>query len=225
MSGSFDVNLKVDGIIEATQKLTLAGGASQKVSFIATKTIVKSYSVAVAALTGQFTVKAPQTTAPPPTTTEAPKSFTLTSSAFNNDSAIPPKYSCDGQDVSPALSWANAPAGTKAFALICDDPDAPGGIWVHWVIFNIPSTVTTLQEGVQKQAQLADGSLQGRNDFGDTGYGGPCPPPGSLHHYEFKLYALDQVLPLQAGATKAQLVNAMSGHILAEVKLVGTFRH
>ena len=223
LSGSFDVNLKIDGVAEFTQKVTLAGGASQKVSFRSTKTTAKSYTVVVDILTGVFTVKT--VSPPPPTTPEAPKPFTLTSTAFEQNAVIPYKYTCDGPDVSPQLNWANPPQGTKAFALICDDPDAPGAIWVHWVIFNIPATATSLQEGIPKQAELADGTLQGRNDFGGIGYGGPCPPSGSTHRYMFTLYALDGPVNLQAGTSKNLLVSAMTGHTLGQVQLVGTFMH
>ncbi len=149
----------------------------------------------------------------------------LTTTAFPAGGGIPAKYTCDGADVSPALSWGGTPAGTASFALIADDPDAPAGTWVHWVVFNLPGTLAALPEGVAKTDQLRDlgGALQGRNDFRRVGYGGPCPPPGKPHRYFFKLYALDVALPLKAGATKQDVERAMRGHILAQSSLVGTY--
>jgi hypothetical protein len=150
----------------------------------------------------------------------------LTSPAFAAGAAIPPKYTCDGADVSPPLAWSGAPAGTRAFALIADDPDAPAGTWVHWVLFNLSGTTDSLPENVATSEALAEleGALQGRNDFRRTGYGGPCPPPGKPHRYVFKLYALDGPLALQAGATKADVERALQGHILARGQLLGTYR-
>jgi Raf kinase inhibitor-like YbhB/YbcL family protein len=137
---------------------------------------------------------------------------------------IAARYTCSGEDVSPPLTWQNVPQGTTSFALICDDPDAPGRIWVHWVIYNIPPAATGLGEGIPADEQLDDGSRQGRNDFRRTGYGGPCPPPGDPHRYFFKLYALDTLLDLEPGVTtKAELEAAMAGHVLAETQLMGTF--
>jgi Raf kinase inhibitor-like YbhB/YbcL family protein len=107
--------------------------------------------------------------------------FQIATTAFSAGETIPKKFTCDGPDVSPQLSWKEAPAGTQSFALIMDDPDAPVGTWVHWVLYNVPANITELQEGVEKQEQLASGALQGRNDFHKTGYGGPCPPPGKPH--------------------------------------------
>ena len=148
----------------------------------------------------------------------------LTSSAFRQGEKIPSKFTGDGADVSPALAWPVAPFGTRSFALICDDPDAPRGTWVHWVLFNVPSDQQALEEGVPTTAKLANGALQGTNDFGKIGYGGPAPPPGKPHRYFFKLYALDAVLPLPEGTTKSQLVNAMKGHVVDEGELMGTFQ-
>ena len=149
----------------------------------------------------------------------------LTSGAFAAGGAIPAKYTCDGSDVSPALVWSAAPAGTVAFALIADDPDAPAGTWVHWVLFNLPGNLTALPEDVAKTDQLAalGGALQGRNDFRRIGYGGPCPPAGRPHRYFFKLYALDAALPLKAGATKQDVERAMRGHVLGEASLMGSY--
>jgi hypothetical protein len=155
---------------------------------------------------------------------EAKMMLDLSSPAFQEGSKIPTKYSCQGQDVSPALRWGEPPQGTRSFALIMDDPDAPGGVFTHWVIFNVPSDTRDLPEAVPAQAQLSDGSLQGKNDFGGTGYGGPCPPPGSAHRYQFTLYALDRMLDLKAGVTKKQVLDAMKGHILAQGQLTGTYQ-
>lgn len=142
--------------------------------------------------------------------------FQLSSTAFKQGEYIPRKHSGEGSDVSPALKWANPPAGGKSFALICDDPDAPVGTWVHWVIYNIPATATELPEAVPTQKQLPDGTRQGVNDFRKMGYGGPMPPRGSDHRYFFKLYALDTVLTLEPGARKADLLKAMEKHVLGQ---------
>ena len=146
-------------------------------------------------------------------------SLEVKSSAFSNGGAIPRKYTGEGEDVSPPLSWSNVPEGTKEFALICDDPDAPRPTpWVHWVLYKISASVRELAEG------SSGGAREGRNDFGNTGYGGPMPPPGhGVHHYHFKVYALDTELDLPPGATKEQLLGAMKGHVLAEGELVGTY--
>jgi Raf kinase inhibitor-like YbhB/YbcL family protein len=149
--------------------------------------------------------------------------FTLTTSAFANGSTIPKQFTCSGADISPALTWSGAPDGTKSFALIVDDPDAPVGTWTHWVAWNLPASVHSLPENTVKAEQLHDGTLQGRNDFRKIGYGGPCPPPGKPHRYFFKLYALDAKLTLKAGATKAELEQAMNGHILAQAEVMGKF--
>jgi Raf kinase inhibitor-like YbhB/YbcL family protein len=148
----------------------------------------------------------------------------LSCSAFSDGSAIPKPFTCDGKDVSPALAWRGAPAGMKSFALICDDPDAPRGTWVHWVLFNIPADASDLAEGVPAAKTLPCGARQGTNDFRKIGYGGPCPPPGKPHRYFFKLYALDAVLELKEGASKQQLLEAMKGRILAETQLMGIYK-
>ena len=147
----------------------------------------------------------------------------LTSSAFAEGAPIPAKYTCDGQDVSPPLKWSGAPQNAASFALIADDPDAPVGTWVHWVLYNLPATVAELPEGVPTTDTLSNGARQGRNDFRRIGYGGPCPPRGSPHRYFFKIYALDAMLALKPGATKNDLLNAMPGHILAEGQLMGRY--
>ena len=150
-------------------------------------------------------------------------SLQLSTTAFSNGGTIPKQYTCDGPDLSPPLSWNGAPSGTQSFALIADDPDAPVGTWVHWVLYNAPAGSNGLAEGVKKQDQLADGTLQGRNDFRKVGYGGPCPPPGKPHRYFFKLYALDTKLNLKAGSTKADVESAMKGHTLAQAEWMGKY--
>lgn len=144
-------------------------------------------------------------------------SLALKSDAFLNGQSIPAKYSCIGKNISPALTWSNPPAGTQSFALIVDDPDAPAGTWVHWVLFNIPSTTTSLEESADMSAVTV-----GKNSSGNMRYDGPCPPSGT-HRYYFKLYALDSILDLSPGASKEQLLTAMKGHILAQGELMGTF--
>jgi Raf kinase inhibitor-like YbhB/YbcL family protein len=156
---------------------------------------------------------------------QATDSLQLTSSSFEADAAIPAKYTCDGEDVSPALAWNDPPAATKGFALVMDDPDAPNKTVVHWVIYDIPAATRKLPEGVAKDPKLPDGSLQGKNSHGKTGYSGPCPPHGAVHHYFFKLYALDKSTGLKPGATKAQLEAAIKGRILAKAQLIGRFEH
>lgn len=148
----------------------------------------------------------------------------LSSTAFENGRAISSKYTCDGSDISPPLAWSEAPAGTASFTLIMDDPDALGGVFTHWIIFNLPPDTQELAEGITKAGELANGARQGKNDFGKTGYNGPCPPPGKAHHYHLTLYALDTKLELAAGISKKQLLDAMEGHILGQGKLVGTYQ-
>ncbi|WP_013320871.1 YbhB/YbcL family Raf kinase inhibitor-like protein [Gloeothece verrucosa] len=147
----------------------------------------------------------------------------LESTAFRANELIPSLYTCDGQDISPALSWDEPPAGTKSLALICDDPDAPFKTWVHWVVYNLPPTSRSLPENVPSGDALPNGGVQGINDFKKVAYGGPCPPKGT-HRYFFKLYALDTLLDLKAKATKAQLEAAMAGHVLASAELIGIYR-
>ena len=148
----------------------------------------------------------------------------LTSTAFDEGQPIPRKYTCDDADVSPPLAWSAAPAGTRSFALICDDPDAPVGTWVHWVVWGISAASTELPEMVAATEALPGGARQGLNDFRRVGYGGPCPPPGRPHRYFFKLYALDAELALGPRATKRDLLQAMAGHVLAEAQLMGTYQ-
>lgn len=148
----------------------------------------------------------------------------LTSPAFTNGASIPREHTCDGADLSPALQWEDVPAQTRSFALIVDDPDAPAGTWVHWVIFDLPATTRQLARGVPGDGQLPSGARQGRNDFKRVGYGGPCPPRGPAHHYHFRLYALDATLGLSAGASRADVDAAMRGHVLAHAELVGVYQ-
>ena len=149
--------------------------------------------------------------------------MTITSTAFTGGEPIPVKYSCKGEDISPPLTWSGAPAGTVSFALICDDPDAPIGTWVHWIYFDIPASVNSLPEAFPAGAAPDIGGIQGRNSWKRNDYGGPC-PPGGTHRYFFKLYALDTTLGLGPGADKKKVERAMEGHILAEAQLMGTFR-
>jgi len=152
-------------------------------------------------------------------------SLSVTSSAFNHGDVIPSRYTCDGEDISPALSWDEGPENTASYVLICDDPDAPRqNPWVHWVVYNIPANTTSLDENIDHIAKLPDGSTQAMTDFGHIGYGGPCPPPGhGIHRYYFKIYALDQMLSLDSGSTKADVEAAMNDHLVAEGVLMGTY--
>jgi Raf kinase inhibitor-like YbhB/YbcL family protein len=150
-------------------------------------------------------------------------SFQVSSSAFTNEGTIPKKFTCDGPDLSPQLSWKDAPPATKSFALIMDDPDAPAGTWVHWVLYNLPANTRELPEALGKQQPLVAGAVHGQNDFRKTGYGGPCPPPGPPHRYYFKLYALDTELNLNAAARKPDVERAMKGHVLGEAKIMGRY--
>jgi Raf kinase inhibitor-like YbhB/YbcL family protein len=149
--------------------------------------------------------------------------ITITSSAFTNDGMIPKEHTCDGSNISPPLSWSGVPEGIKSLALICDDPDAPVGTWVHWVLFNIPPTANELPRNIPPDKTLDNGARHGTNDFRKYGYGGPCPPSGT-HRYYFKMYALDIEFAQNHGITKAELLKAMEGHILAEGHLMGTYK-
>jgi Raf kinase inhibitor-like YbhB/YbcL family protein len=143
--------------------------------------------------------------------------FSIASPSFEESTAIPRDNTCDGKNFSPPLAWRDAPAGVKAFALVVDDPDAPGGTFVHWVLYDVPATVTSLTAGD------SGGGKQGKNGFGKTGYGGPCPPPGGSHHYRFHVYALDRPTGLEGGATKEDVLKAIDGHTLADATLTGTY--
>jgi Raf kinase inhibitor-like YbhB/YbcL family protein len=153
------------------------------------------------------------------------ETLSIYSNIFEDGATLSSTYTCDEDDISPGISWEEVPAGTQSMALIMDDPDAPGRTFVHWVIYNIPASRSGLPSGVAKNNTLDDGSLQGKNDFGKIGYGGPCPPSGKPHRYVFKVYALDTELDLKSGATKSQLEAAMKGHILAQGEMVGTYGH
>lgn len=160
----------------------------------------------------------------PPVACAVPPGLKLKTPAFPDGGEIPKKFTCDGGDASPQLVWEDPPPGRKVFALIVDDPDAPSGMWVHWVVFNLPATARALPESVPRGNSVQGGGSQGRNDFPQLGYGGPCPPPGKPHRYFFKLYALDAQLNLMPGATKSDLERAMQGHVLAKAQLVGRYQ-
>src|SRR5580765_7869847 len=150
--------------------------------------------------------------------------LTLEADAFAPETDIPTEFTCDSTNQSPALSWSAPPEGTKTFALVMDDPDAPGRTWVHWVLYDLPATTRELPAGVAAQAELPSGARQGRNDFKKIGYGGPCPPAGPPHRYFFKLYALDTKIGLSPGATKQEVEHAMEGHVVASAELMGKYR-
>ena len=153
-------------------------------------------------------------------------SLAVTSTAFKNGDAIPAQFTCDGADRSPPLAWSGAPKNTAAFALLVEDPDAPGGTFIHWVIYDIASSVSSMPEGVAKGETVSalGGARQGRTGFkGTPGYGGPCPPRGAAHHYHFRLFALDRTLGIPAGASRDDVMSAMRGHELARGELVGTY--
>jgi Raf kinase inhibitor-like YbhB/YbcL family protein len=178
-------------------------------------TVLTALSLAATAFAGCESEQPPE---------EVKMALNVSGSAFAEGSSIPIKYSCQGEDVSPTLQWDEPPTGTQSFALIMDDPDAPGGVFTHWVLFNIPANVRQLGEGVPAQEQLQNGALQGKNDFGRIGYGGPCPPHGTAHRYRFTLYALDRALDTKPGASKKQVLDAMKEHILAQGQLMGTYQ-
>jgi Raf kinase inhibitor-like YbhB/YbcL family protein len=169
----------------------------------------------------------PRTQPPPPspTATAATPSFVLTSAAFKHSEAIPVKYTADGEGISPPLAWTGAPAGKREFALIMDDPDAPRETFVHWVIYGIPASASSLPENVPTAEIVPDsGAKQGKNSARTLGYTPPSPPPGKVHHYLFHLYALDTLLTLPPGATADALRKAMGGHVLATAELTGTYQ-
>jgi len=152
------------------------------------------------------------------------RKMALTSSAFKEGQPIPSQYTCDGKNISPPLTWNGAPAGTASLAIIVDDPDAPMGVWTHWVLFNLPPDSSDLPEGAAQSESALHSAVQGRNDFKRLGYGGPCPPAGKQHRYFFKTYALDITLNLAPGATSKEVQAAMTKHILAEGQLMGTYQ-
>ena len=148
----------------------------------------------------------------------------LGSAAFSEGESIPMRFTCSGENISPPLTWSGVPKAAKSIALICDDPDAPARTWIHWVLFNISPTVEGLPEAVPAKDTLSGGAQQGMNDFGQVGYGGPCPPTGKPHRYFFKVYALDRMLRLKSGAGKKDLEKAMKGHIVAEARFMGKYQ-
>ena len=154
---------------------------------------------------------------------QAESAIQVTSTAFHEGSLIPAKYTCDGENISPPLAWTSVPRGTKSLALIADDPDAPMGTFVHWVMYDIPATERKLGENIPREKTLTNGRRQGVNGSKKIGYTGPCPPSGT-HRYYFKLYALDKMLELQPGATKQQVLDAMKGHILGQGQLMGKYK-
>jgi hypothetical protein len=151
------------------------------------------------------------------------KTLTVTSAAFQEAATIPTRYTCSGEDISPALTWSGAPESTQTFALVFDDPDAGATAFTHWLVANIPASEQSLVENTPRDATLPDGAIQGQNSSGKPGYVGPCPPPGDAHHYRFAVYALDATLSLQPGFSKQQLASAMQGHTLAWGELIGLF--
>lgn len=147
----------------------------------------------------------------------------ITSSAFASGETIPTRYTCEGVDVSPPLQWTGVPDEAESLTLICDDPDAPGGTWSHWVLYDLPADTNQLEEGVPSGGEPDVGGTQGRNDFGDVQYGGPCPPPGPAHRYYFRLYALDEKLRLPPGATRQKVLDRLQDHSVAEAELMGRY--
>lgn len=152
------------------------------------------------------------------------ENISISADEFKQGDNIPDKFTCNGRDISPSLSWKGIPAGTKSIALIMDDPDATRGTFTHWVLYNIPAETLKLPESMPHDQTLTDGSMQGISDYGRSDYGGPCPPPGKPHRYYFKVYALDTKLNLPPGASKEQVENAMKGHILAQGELMGKYQ-
>lgn len=173
--------------------------------------------------TGQSLIK--QNQQPSPTSAiQLTRVIPLSSKAFANLRPIPKRYSCQDENISPPLNWGKVPGNTRSVVLILDDPDAPGGTWLHWLVYNIPPEIIALPENLPKGETLSLGALQGLNDFKQVGYGGPCPPAGNAHHYHFRLFALDTMLQLEPGASRAQVEAGMKGHVLGEGELVATFK-
>jgi len=150
--------------------------------------------------------------------------FALQSPQFNDGGDIPRQFTCDGEDISPILRWDGAPPATKSFCLVTEDPDAPMGTFIHWVLYDLPENTRDLPQNLPKRKELPNGARQGRNDFGRIGYGGPCPPPGPAHRYYFRLFALDTRLGLAPGVTRAELDRAMKSHVLAQTALMGRYK-
>ncbi len=158
-----------------------------------------------------------------PTSTPTQEAFVMNIEGFARGDVIPSNFACTGENLSPAITWNEPPGDTESFALLFDDPDAPGGSWVHWLLFNIPSASRNLKAEMPDASQIEDGTLAGANSWGNTSYGGPCPPEGSTHEYLFILYALDTNLTLETGASKADLLSAIEGHIVAQSEYTGLF--
>lgn len=152
-----------------------------------------------------------------------PGKLEVSTTAFRPGGTIPTQFTCSGENISPALAWSQPPAHTQSFVLIVDDPDAPAGTWVHWVVYNLPASARRLPEGVPTGDAVAGGGRQGTNDFHQNSYGGPCPPPGKPHRYFFRLYALDTVLNMRAPVHRKDVDAAMQGHVLAQAETMGTF--
>jgi Raf kinase inhibitor-like YbhB/YbcL family protein len=151
--------------------------------------------------------------------------ISLTSTAFEDGGSIPYLYTCEGDDISPPLQWSGAPVSTRTYAMVCEDPDAPRGTWIHWVLYNIPGDAVELTKAVPTLPEIPSGARHGRNTARDMAYAGPCPPPGKPHRYYFRLYALDISLNLPPGATQAELELAMNQHVVAQGTLMGTYQH
>ncbi|HXH50444.1 MAG TPA: YbhB/YbcL family Raf kinase inhibitor-like protein [Terriglobia bacterium] len=181
-------------------------------------TILFSLLLAIPAACGNSALKSAQSPDP------SQSGFRIESSAFKEGAFIPARFSCQGENVSPSLKWTDPPAGTRSLALIVDDPDAPGGTWTHWVVFNLPAQTRAMDENAPKGDELPKGGLQGLTSFGSVGYGGPCPPPGKAHRYFFKLYAADTSLSLKPGTAREEVVAALKGHTLGEAQLMGRFK-
>jgi Raf kinase inhibitor-like YbhB/YbcL family protein len=150
--------------------------------------------------------------------------FSLSSQVLNNNQPIPIKFTGFDKDISPPLQWTNAPAGTKTFVVICDDPDAPAGTWVHWVLYDVPANVSSISEGLPKTKTVLTTAKQGINDFGKIGYNGPMPPPGTTHRYFFKIYAIGKEIGLSPESSKSRVMKTIEGHILAQAEFIATYR-
>ncbi|HLO89458.1 MAG TPA: YbhB/YbcL family Raf kinase inhibitor-like protein [Nostocaceae cyanobacterium] len=185
--------------------------------------VILKYNFAILGLVGFWLIGCSSHPTETNSLTPAAKTMKLVSSAFENNSLIPPKYTCDGEDFSPPLSWDEVPPQTQSLVLIVDDPDAPIRTFVHWVIYDLPPTSRQLPEQIPQGKTINSGGVQGKNDFDKLGYGGPCPPSGT-HRYFFHLYALDKKLNLPSGASKSQILTAMDGHVLAKGELIGRYQ-
>ncbi len=186
---------------------------------------MKAIAIAAMMMFAVACAKQPTATTSSPSTQSTPSATPgpkLASAAFTEGQSIPRQYTCDGINISPPLEWSGLPKSAKTIAIIADDPDAPAGTWVHWVIYNLPADTMGMIENLPMTEDVKGGGLQGKNDFEKVGYGGPCPPSGR-HRYFFKLYAIDVELPLKGGATKSEVEKAMEGHVMAQAQLMGTY--